>query len=448
MSDLTDITAVFATASAAFEPIARKPNDADLQRLNEVLVVCCLSVSLTGTDAGCPSGVVLTDTVYKLTHTASFDFMRDARAEYDDAIAELKDDATRVAKTRVMEHRWTAGTRNQRRIRAIEVGARKLVLDNVDETWYKTLCAAGTFYTGVTVRALLDHLELDGTGLDRPAGVEIFLSLHLTWDADPRVSQFIIAMEEAQKKSVRAKLPITADVLAAFATSMLLRADSFPRNRPTWDGKKVEDQTWPAWKDFFRPLQLALEREQAVSADQPDTFGTAASAQRFHGIDPTSSHGTDAPGQPGSPDDLMAQLDSHFDNLASAATNSNSALEQLALATTDQYAEIKSSLDALAAAAPAAAAPTTRRRPPRSAGAPLDSNEKRKLERRIRTLEAAIKNKWSVGGFCSTHGHGVSAGHDSKTCGTKGTGHVDSATRQIPAGPGKDKNKGWDTWIP
>ena len=35
-----------------------------------------------------------------------------------------------------------------------------------------------------------------------PPGVEIFLSLYLMLDADPRVSQFIISMEEAQKKSV------------------------------------------------------------------------------------------------------------------------------------------------------------------------------------------------------------------------------------------------------
>ena len=82
MSDLTDITAVFTTASAAFEPIARKPNDANLQLLNKALVVCCLSVTLTGTSAGCPSGGVLSNTVYKLSHTDtySFDFMRNARA--------------------------------------------------------------------------------------------------------------------------------------------------------------------------------------------------------------------------------------------------------------------------------------------------------------------------------------------------------------------------------
>ena len=81
---------------------------------------------------------------------------------------------------------------------------------------------------------------------------------------------------------------------------------------------------------------------------------------------------------------------------------------------------------------------------PQIRGAPLDNNEKRKLERHIRT----IKNKWNVGGFCSTHGHGVAVGHNSKTCGTKGTGHIDTATRKNPAGPGKEKNKGWDAWLP
>ena len=82
------------------------------------------------------------------------------------------------------------------------MGARKLILVNVDETWYKTLSTPGTFYTSVAVHALLNHLERDGNGLDRPAGVDIILGLHKLRDADPCVSQFIIAMEEAQKKLV------------------------------------------------------------------------------------------------------------------------------------------------------------------------------------------------------------------------------------------------------
>ena len=42
------------------------------------------------------------------------------------------------------------------------------------------------------------------------------------------------------------KLLLLDDLLAAFTTSMLLRADCFLCNRPIWDGKAVKDKTWPA----------------------------------------------------------------------------------------------------------------------------------------------------------------------------------------------------------
>ena len=91
-------------------------------------------------------------------------------------------------------------------------------------------------------------------------GVELILGLHKLWEAEPCVAQFIINMEEAQKKLVRAQLPITDNMLAAFATYMLLKSNSFPCNCPVWDGKPVGDQKWSAWKEFFKPLQLTLER--------------------------------------------------------------------------------------------------------------------------------------------------------------------------------------------
>ena len=70
-----------------------------------------------------------------------------------------------------MEHSWAAGTANQSRIRAVEVGARNLILANVESTWVQELSVPGMFYTGVPVRTILNHLEKDGSGLDRPAGV-------------------------------------------------------------------------------------------------------------------------------------------------------------------------------------------------------------------------------------------------------------------------------------
>ena len=200
-------------------------------------------------------------------------------------------------------------------------------------------------------------------------------------------------MEETQKKSVRAQLPITDNMLAAFATYMLLKSNSFPCNLPVWDGKPVGDQRWDAWEEFFKPLHLALKRETAAAGDAPDMFGTAVVAQRLHGIVtglPTASgHGGDTQG-------ILELLDGQFETLAVASSNSNAVLDQLAAASTKQYLEIKAALTNLAAATPSRNAGT------RTGPLPTDQ---RKIENRILTLQAAVKNKWMVGGFCSTHGH-------------------------------------------
>ena len=70
-----------------------------------------------------------------------------------------------------MEHNWSARTSNQSRIHAVKVGARNLILANVELMWFQELSVPGTFYTGVLVITILDYLEKDGSGLDRPAGV-------------------------------------------------------------------------------------------------------------------------------------------------------------------------------------------------------------------------------------------------------------------------------------
>ena len=172
------------------------------------------------------------------------------------------------------------------------------------------------------------------------------------------------------------------------------------------------DQKWSAWKEFFKPLQLALERKTAAAGDAPDMFVTAAAAQRLHGIIPgvpANCHSGVTPG-------LLELLDGQFDALAAALSNRNADLDHLAAATTKQYAEITADLTNLSAATAAtpaatAAAPTSNRMDgTRTSSLPSDQRE---TENRIIILQAAVKNKWKVRGFCSTLGHGVRAGHSS-----------------------------------
>ena len=204
MSTLTDITSTLKLASNEFELIKLTPNDDDLQCLNKVFVICCLGVTLTGKDPGCASAVVLQGSVYKSHHgDISFDFMRDARADYEPTIAALTTPCTRTSKLHGLEHVWEAETANQNSIRAMELGVRNLILSNVESTWVQDLRNTFTFFTGVSPCDILDYLSGHAGGLDRTAGMEIILGLKRLLERDLQVNQLIINMEEAQKKSVR-----------------------------------------------------------------------------------------------------------------------------------------------------------------------------------------------------------------------------------------------------
>ena len=111
------------------------------------------------------------------------------------------------------------------------------------------------------------------------------LSATLGWWADnPRVPEYVNRLEDAQKKSVRAKLPIDDKWLTAIATGLLLSAVSFLNQRPDWDSLPRTNKTWAAWKTTFRSHQLTHEREQRSTGERGGVFGSAAAAISIHSI--------------------------------------------------------------------------------------------------------------------------------------------------------------------
>ena len=71
------------------------------------------------------------------------------------------------------------------------------------------------------------------------------------WNSNPRVPEYINKMEDSQKKATCAVLPITDNWLIAIASSSLLSAGSFPKQRPEWDGLAVTSKNWTLWKTTF-----------------------------------------------------------------------------------------------------------------------------------------------------------------------------------------------------
>ena len=432
MSSVQEVTTLFAAASASFAPIIGPPTDDDIMHLREALLGVLFSIQLVGEAAGCPSGVILDDAAYLRTTGSEdiFDPMREPLAVFNPAVGSSTKGALLDKKTAV----WQAKHDNKARINACDRGARDLILKAVEDTWVRELRSPDTYYARVPPRDLLLHLSDRSGGLERPDVVALLAQLPTLWAADPRVPEYINALEESQKKSVRAELPISDDLLAAFASSSLLAENSFPTDRPAWDGKPPAEQTWAAWKATFLPLHKAMERGRRAATGRADTFGSASAAILVHGTSgPSSASPSGSPHLPFADVVGAEQMDQHFDALAAAATASSTVIEQLVSATTAQYAEIKDLLQGISGDLPSAATAGTTTSPPASNDA-----------KKVATYKKAIQQRWMIGGFCSTHGFGVGYKHTSANCKEQCAGHIAASTRANPRGPGARINVGWD----
>ena len=144
-------------------------------------------------------------------------------------------------------------------------------------------------------------------------------------------------MENAQKKALRAGLPFFDNLLAAFATYLLLAANYFPKDCPEWYGKNYGDQTWDKWMVYFGPLHLALEQNTKAETRQGENSRTAAADSAIHGITTSSLDGTATITSRRDPSmTITEKFDGHFESLESADTNRNVVPEWLIAATKTQ----------------------------------------------------------------------------------------------------------------
>ena len=129
-------------------------------------------------------------------------------------------------------------------IKTVERTGRAFLLAVVEDTWLLPLKEETTYYNKVPLRDFFALLKRDSGGLKATDIVSLLSATLGWWAEDPRVPQYINKLEEAQRKSVRASLPISNKWLAAIATGSLLAADSFPKQRPDWDSLPRANKTW------------------------------------------------------------------------------------------------------------------------------------------------------------------------------------------------------------
>jgi hypothetical protein len=284
----------------------------------------------------------------------------------------------------------------------------KFLHNVINEIWYNDLKNADTFSTKVAAINIIALLDAKSGGLHSLDMITLCINMMQYYMQADGIPQFIVMMEDAQKKAMRAGMP-TADIeLVMMALAAVLTAQHFPRKVDDWERLPTKSRTWQAWKVAFRLAHLKCLRQLQASGGGKPLSGA-------HVIIPTV-----AP--------IINRISVALKNLAFAALNDTTVLQQLMaanLSLTDLFTTLtmanKKLADALArnkGVVMPAVAPSTGRG--RSANKPFPGN------------------------YCWTHSHQISQTHMIAACRNKAVGHKDDATNTNTMGS-SIAGKGWNS---
>jgi hypothetical protein len=127
------------------------------------------------------------------------------------------------------------------------------------------------------------------------------------------IPQYIIMLEETQKKAKQAGMPIANIKLVMMALAAVLSVMHYPRKVDYWEGLPSLGCTWAAWKTSFCSAHLKRQR-QILASGGGEPLGGA------HGV------------LPADPPATLDCLEIALNNLALAATNDTVVLQQLTAA--------------------------------------------------------------------------------------------------------------------
>ena len=396
------ITLLFKEARDAFPPLEGKPTDDDLLSIRETLLPILMEIPYDQLGGVHSLTAIITDGVRYAADHGGNAFKRPVRLPlYDGGI---KDDATTVVRVRA-EAAHKARLDDYASFEAAERGAAKFLREVVDEVWYNDLKDADTFYTKVTALEIISFLDANSGGLHAVDMIALRTQMHQYYGQADGIPQYIIMLEDAQKKAKRAGKPIADIELVMMASASVLAAQHFPREVDDWEGLPTPARTWLAWKTSFRLAHLKRQR-QILASGGGEPLGGA------HGVLPPAAPAID-------------RLEVALDNLALAASNDTAVLQQLTaanLALTATVATLTATNKKLVEAGQGRGTP--------AAGTPAVPPA------------GGVRKLPHPGNYCWTHGHRISREHTSASCANKATGHRDDATAANTLG-GSEKDKGW-----
>ena len=205
VTNTSDLTLALQKATEGFTAIVDCPTDNDIIKIRRLLLPVLMSTKydkLTVTHN--LSGVILPSERYKQIYKKGDYLIPPVIVLYDDTIDK---DSTRIEVHRA-EGKHEARRNDHQLYETADNACRNFIMTVVDKTWYKELEDPDTLYTNATALKLLDHITELCLILHTVNAVDIPQVMKTLFSDAEGIPQFINAIEEAQRKSKRAKLVI------------------------------------------------------------------------------------------------------------------------------------------------------------------------------------------------------------------------------------------------
>jgi hypothetical protein len=221
--------------------IIGQPNDDDLLALKEQLLDMLQTISYDRADGfHHVVGVMLTESAYMADHKGRAFPMPKCLGLWDNKITK---DAT-VVKMKKAKAIHKAHAKDYEIWKTAEDGCEKLIHATMEDVYINELKDGTTFFHRVFARDLLKHLEKNSTGLHALDIIALRSNMLLLYRNAASMPDFILAMEEAQKKAKRAELPILDIKLAMYAATSVLQSGNYKKVTDEWEGCNAAMKTW------------------------------------------------------------------------------------------------------------------------------------------------------------------------------------------------------------
>jgi hypothetical protein len=206
--------------------IIGQPNDGNLLALKVKLFVVLQTISYDRADGfHHVVGVMQTESAYMANHTGNAFPIPKRLGLWDDKIVK---DAT-VVKMKKTKAIHKACAEDYKIWKTAEDCCKKLLCTAVEEVYINKLKDGKTFDHKVFAQDLLKDLEKNSTGLHALDIVALHSNILLLYKNAVRMPDFILAMEEVQKKAKHAELPILDIKLAMYPTTSILQSGDYKK---------------------------------------------------------------------------------------------------------------------------------------------------------------------------------------------------------------------------